>query len=490
MRAVDPLVLVWALYRVNIRNGQAERVERGSLDTNSWWTKDGVPVLRQDVNGTGTVATFLARATGQADWKIVRKARMSDLGSPDFDFLVPTADPNVWLVSAMTEQDTARVVRKFDLSTVSFGDIVLRHPDRDVASCLVDNQRRLVGAAYGDDRLGYEFADAEIAPHYRGICKYFSNDSNVEIADITDDHNRMLLRVSSPTDPGGYYFYDRAAHNLKGLDSIRPWLTSERLAPMEMLEVRAKDGQTLRAYLTAPRAGGLRPLVVMPHGGPEERDTYDFDLFAQTFAAQGWLVLQPNFRGSGGYGRTFAEAGHRHWGDLMQQDVEDAADQVLASGRADPRRVAIWGASYGGYSALMGAVRRPDFYRCAVSLAGIGDVAAQLAFQRRDDPDGVIYDYEIRRVGDPKTDADLIAAESPVKHIAAIKAPILLLHGTDDQIVDPAQSRQMADALKQAGKPYSYVEVKDAGHHMSEWDEKATRLILQTSVDFLAKALA
>ncbi|HEY1427211.1 MAG TPA: alpha/beta fold hydrolase, partial [Caulobacteraceae bacterium] len=234
---------------------------------------------------------------------------------------------------------------------------------------------------------------------------------------------------------------------------------------------------------------GPRPLVVMPHGGPELRDNYDFDLFAQAFAAQGWMVLQPNFRGSGGYGRAFAQAGHKHWQDLMQADIEDAADQVIASGRVDRKRVAIWGASYGGYAALMGAVRRPDFYRCAVSLAGVTNLATMLAFDRRQDPDGMIYAYEIVRVGDPKTDAALIASESPVNHASAITTPVLLLQGTKDKVVDPGQAREMAAALKAAGKTCSYVELPGAGHHLNEWDEKTTKTILQTSVDFIAKAL-
>jgi dipeptidyl aminopeptidase/acylaminoacyl peptidase len=450
---------------------------------------DGVPVLREDVNGSRTLTTFYARPPGQADWKLARQARRSDLDKPDFEFLAPTENPNVWLVSTMSETDGAKAVHRFDLTTLALGDVVLQHPDRDIGSCLVDGQRRLVAASYGDDRLGYEFADKSLVPHYRGICTYFTNDSNVELVDITADHDRLLVHVSSPTDPGGYYFYDRAAHNLKGLDSTHPWLSSDRLAPMEMLEAKAADGQMLRAYLTAPRAAATRsPLIVMPHGGPELRDTYDFDLFAQLFAAQGWMVLQPNFRGSGGYGRAFAEAGHRHWGDLMQQDLEDSTDRVIASGRVDPKRVAIWGASYGGYAALIGAVRRPDFYRCAVSLAGICDIASMLEFERRDDPDGLLYQYDVRRLGDPKVDTDLLVAESPVKHVAAIKIPILLMHGAKDRIVDPAQSRLMADALKQASKPCTYIELKDAGHHISEWDDKAMKTILQTSVDFLGKA--
>jgi dipeptidyl aminopeptidase/acylaminoacyl peptidase len=491
MMAGDPHEGVWALYTVDIRTGLSHLYERGGLDTTGWWTKDGVPVLRRDAVGDGRrVEALYARLPGHADWKFLRKYRLNEVDKPDFDVLAPTEDASVFLVATMGDSDSAKAVRKWDLATGALGDLVVSHPDRDIEDCLIDSRRRLVAAAYGDDRIGYEFADASLAPHFRGISKFFGDDSNVVLADITPDHNRMLARVSSPTDRGGYYFYDRAAHRLQGLDLTHPWLASSQLAKVEMLDVKARDGQALRAYLTAPLAGGPRPLVVMPHGGPELRDTYQFDLFAQAFAAQGWLVLQPNFRGSGGYGRAFAEAGHRHWGDLMQADVEDAADQVIGSGRVDAKRVAIWGASYGGYAALMGAIRRPDFYRCAVSLAGVTDLATMLAWEKTQDPDGLIYAYEIKRIGDPKTDGALIAAGSPVTHVAAIKTPVLLMHGTKDKIVDPAQSREMAAALKSAGKTCSYVELPGAGHHLNEWDEKTRTTILQTSVDFIGKSFA
>ena len=491
MMAADPSEDVWALYSVDTYAGSVRRLERGNTGTTWWWTEGGVPVLRRDAVGDGRrVEALYARPKGQTEWKFLRKVRRNEVDKPDFDFLAQSEEANVWLVSTMGDGDSAKTVRKFDLGTGALGDVVLAHPERDIEACLVDPRRGLVAAAYGDDRIGYEFADASLAPHFHGINKFFGDDSNVELVDITADHNRMIALVSSPTDRGGYYFYDRAAHRLEGLDLTHPWLPSSQLAKMEMLDVKARDGQALRAYLTVPLVGGPRPLVVMPHGGPELRDTYRFDLFAQAFAAQGWLVLQPNFRGSGGYGRAFAEAGHRRWGDLMQADVEDAADQVIASGRVDAKRVAIWGASYGGYAALMGAIRRPDFYRCAVSLAGVANIATMLSWERKQDPDGLVYAYDVRRVGDPKTDGALIAAESPVTHAAAIKAPVLLMHGSKDNIVDPAQSREMAAALKNAAKSYSYVELPDAGHHLDEWDEKTRRTILQTSVDFIGKAFA
>ncbi len=490
MRAWGGAFGKWSLYYVDIRSGEATLCEDGTIDTTWWYTEKGVPVLRQDTNSSGSVLTLYARAQGEKDWKFVRKVRVDELDRLDFQIIGPTEEANVWLARTNSDTDSAAVLRSFDLKTLVVGDVVAQHAGRDLYNCLVDGHRRYLGASYIDDRLAYEFADASFAGHFRGINHFFDNDANVDLVQVTDDHNRFLMFVSGPTDPGGYYFYDRKATRLQGLDLAFPWLTPDRLGKVEMLDIKTRDGTVIRAYLTVPLATGPRPLVVMPHGGPESRDSYDFDVFAQTFAAQGWMVLQPNFRGSGGYGNAFAEAGHKHWGDRMQEDVDDAVAQVLATGRVDPKRVAIWGWSYGGYAALEGAVRHPELYRSAVSGAGISDLAAMLATEQKNDPDGPTYHYWVENIGDPKTDAAAIADASPRNHAAAIKSPLLLLHGTEDKVVDPAQSKVMADAMHSAGRPVSYVVLPGAGHHVTDWDDKTYKTILQTSVDFIAKSFA
>jgi len=245
----------------------------------------------------------------------------------------------------------------------------------------------------------------------------------------------------------------------------------------------------LTAYLTIPLASGPRPLIVMPHGGPELRDRVDFDRFAQIFAAQGWMVLQPNFRGSGGYGQAFAKAGKKHWGDLMQADVEDAVAQVLASGRVDTTRIAICGASYGGYAALMGAVRRPELYKAVVAIAGDSDLVESIAFSRsKDGADSEAYRYWLGSIGNPETDRAMMEAASPARQASRIQAPVLLIHGTEDRIVAPKQSRIMAQALKAAGKPVELVELPDVGHRNLDVDD--WKLVYTKSVAHIARAFS
>lgn len=380
-------------------------------------------------------------------------------------------------------------LRPFDIRTMTFGQPVASRPDRDIEGALTDTRGRLVAAVSTDDRVAYSFTDKTLAPHFRGIEAFFNKACNVRLHDMSEDRTRFLAQVSGPRLPTAFYFYDLPNRRLQPVALAKPWLKEASLAPVEMLDVRTRDGVTIRAYLTIPLAPGPRPLVVVPHGGPVARDVHDFDLFAQAFAAQGWLVLQPNFRGSGGYGQAFAEAGHGRWGDRMQEDVEDAVAQVLALGRADPKRVAIWGASYGGYAALMGAVRRPELYRAAVSVAGVADLPEMLSDQKRDGgEDSPYYQLWVRRIGDPIKDADKLAAFSPRRRVGDIQAPVLLIHGADDQVVPLDQSKMMAAALRGSGKSVELLTLRETGH--SNWEPKVTRQVVERSVAFLAKALA
>lgn len=490
MRAWEPRGVARALYRVNVYSGEATFVERGSSATDDWSTQNGQAVLRWDYNARGTAGTLYGRSPGETDWKPIRRiARYDGFNRPDFAIVAVTEKAGVFLAVQRGEGEDMASLRPFDIRTMAFGEPVASRPDRDIEGALTDVRGRLVAAMSTDDRVVHSFADKTLAPHFRGIEASIGKASNVRLYDMNEDRSRFLIQASGPRLPTAYYFYDLPKRRLQPVALARPWLKEASLAPVEMLDVRTRDGATIRAYLTVPLASGPRPVVVMPHGGPVARDVYDFDLFAQSFAAQGWLVLQPNFRGSGGYGQAFAAAGHGRWGDRMQEDVEDAVAQVLAAGRGDLGRVAIWGASYGGYAALMGAVRRPELYRAAVSVAGVADLPEMLAYEKREGgEDSPYYQLWVRRIGDPVKDAGKLASFSPRRRARDIQAPVLLIHGTDDQVVPLEQSRMMASALKGAGKSVELLTLRDTGH--SNWEPKVTRQVVETSVAFLSKALA
>lgn len=476
------------LYKLHVATGAAELVERGGPSTNNWEVQNGRAILRWEFYTGGGFGAIMSRPEGETEWKVVRRVRRTELVRPDFDLLGDTGEPGIFLVATVVEGDPSIAIRKWDVRSGELGEIVAQRPNLDVDGALFDQGGKYVGAMFTEDRLTYDFVDKKLTPHFRGVESFFGKECNLAIVDLSQDHNRMLLAVSGPRLPMAYYFYDLQARRLENLGVTKPWLGEERLAKVDLLDVRLRDNQIMRAYLTQPLASGPRPLVVMPHGGPELRDSQVYDIYAQVFAAQGWLVLQPNFRGSGGYGRAYADAGRRRWGDLMQEDVEDAVAHVLASGRADPKKVVLWGASYGGYAALMGAVRNPDLYKAVVSLAGPSDLVRFMEDRRSYGVDNPYYQYWVETVGDPKADLATLQKFSPALRAAEIKAPVLLVHGLADNNVLPNQSRIMADALRAARKSVEHLELRGAGH--TDWEDDDERTLIETSVTFLAKALA
>lgn len=487
MKAYNPDFNAWWLYKVDIYSGKAVVVERGELTTWSWETQNGVPVLRYDTNARGTVMSIYVRPPGVKDWTFYRKARWGDWAKLDFVIVGPTKEPGVMLAKAFEEGKDTLVLRKFDLRTMTLGETVGGLAGHDVENALSTPAGDLLATGYTEDRRNYQFADPAFAAHFRALNKYLGGECNIHFFNVSADANRFLAWVDGPRDPGSYYFYDRVAKRFDALGQAQPWLTQDRLAKVETLAVKTRDGATITAYLTVPLASGPRPLVVMPHGGPEVRDSIRFDAFAQVLAAQGWLVLQPNFRGSGGYGEAFADAGRKRWGGRMQEDVEDAVAQVVASGRVGPGKIAICGYSYGAYAALMGAVRNPDLYKAVVAIAGDSDLIETIAFAKAEEgADSLAYEYWIKSIGDPAKDGDMMRAASPALHADKIKAPVLLIHGTEDEIVAPKQSRIMAQALRAAGKSVEHVEIKGRGHRDLEEDD--WKLVYTKTVDHIAKA--
>jgi dipeptidyl aminopeptidase/acylaminoacyl peptidase len=285
----------------------------------------------------------------------------------------------------------------------------------------------------------------------------------VEIVDFTTDGNYALVEVSGSDNPGDFYLFDRRSKKTDYLASRGQWLDQNQLAPKQPVSLHARDGLVLHGYLTVPRGKDANklPLVVWIHAGPhDERDASGYQRDVQILAFGGYAVLQVNFRGSAGYGRAFAEAGYRRWGREMQDDVTDATRWAIAQGIADPERICIGGFAYGGYAAMMGVVREPDLYRCAISYAGPHDLRMLYRI-------GDIEDSEFGRnylklvIGEDKSE---LADASPVTHAAKIRTPVLLLAGNMDRRVPVAHAKDMAAALRKAGKPVELIVKSREGH--------------------------
>lgn len=484
---VDTRDGVLTLYKVDVTTGVAEVQERGGGRTTRFYVDaDGRPVLRFDANLRGTAYDVLARAPGETAWKSIR--RVNVLVDYEYNIVGAGERPGTMLVAARQGEEDFRTLREFDLASGAYGPALLTLPDSDVEDAVFDTDGRLAAATYTTDRRAYAFADKGWAPHLRAIDKLLEGECNLLVSSLHAPTSRMILRARGPREPGLILFYDRNGARLETLASARHDLDPPKLSKGSAFTVKCRDGATIQAFLHAPPGGKPGPLVVMPHGGPEARDSLDWDRWVQILGAQGWWVLQPQFRGSAGYGRAFTRAGHGRWGDLMQWDVEDAVEQTLATAGLDRSRIAIMGASYGGYAALMGSVLRPDLYKAVISICGVSDLPQILADEKRDDDTQgeVVYGLWRERIGDPQVDAERLVRASPARRAAEIKAPVLLYHGKEDRIVYPNQSRLMAAALQRAGKSVQHVEVDDVGHPY--WPNEDDQALMEGCVAFIKRA--
>jgi len=488
MLAWEPIRSMPALYKVDVNDGSASVLEYGALRTYNWLTQNGVPMIRLDGDRRDMVTHIMSRGSGQADWKPVRDIRMDQ--TPDFTIYGPTDRPGVFMAATRTAGEDKVSVREVDLKTMAIGP-PLYTPERvDLDGVWSDRRGKALAAAYGEDLNAYEFFDKTFRPHFAGIQRYFGPELSIELRDVDDARTRYLGVARGPREPGSHFLYDRGSRAVIELGQAMPHLTAQRLGKAWPMSVRTRDGAAIRAYLTQAASGAPGPLVVMPHGGPEVRDRYGFDRWAQALAARGWWVLQVNFRGSGGYGLEFARQGWRRWGERMQEDLEDALAQALAEHSLEAGRVAIFGASYGGYAALMGGVRRPELYKAVVSVSGVSDLPEILRWERSEDDTSTkqFYGFWRDRIGDPETDEAMLASASPRRRAAEFRAPVLLAHGALDASVPVDQSRAMAKALNAAGKRVEYWEIKKAGH--SPATPEAEHDLLARVIGFLEKALA
>jgi dipeptidyl aminopeptidase/acylaminoacyl peptidase len=344
---------------------------------------------------------------------------------------------------------------------------------------------RMIGAI---GRAGCVFFDNELKARWNAVLSAFP-DERVDLISSSDDFGKILVRVFGPADGYIYALFDWSSHHTYILGKVYDGLVA--VAEVKAVSYSAGDGLTIPAYLTLPRgkAAASLPLIVLPHGGPVEADTDRFDWWPQALAAQGYAVLQPNYRGSN-LGYAFLAKGFGEYGRKMQTDVSDGVGYLAKQGIIDPKRVCIVGASYGGYVALAGITMQPEVYRCAVSVAGLSNLKRMLqwtnlqstSFSERHG-DSVRQRFWDRFMGVTGPNDPALAAISPIEHVSAVQGRVLLIHGKDDTVVPYDQSDVMVSALKRAGKSVEFVTLKNEDHWLSR---SATRLqMLEATVAFL-----
>lgn len=290
---------------------------------------------------------------------------------------------------------------------------------------------------------------------------------DVSITSQSRDENIRLIHAGNDRTYGTYYLYDGKENKLTKVADIAPWIKEEEMCAMNPITYTSRDGLTIEGYLTLPKGYTMEnaknlPVVVNPHGGPWARDSWGYNPEVQFLASRGYAVLQMNFRASTGYGRKFTELGYKQWGQAMQNDITDGVEWLIKKGIADPKRVAIYGASYGGYATLAGVTFTPDLYACAVDYVGVSNL---LSFMNTIPPYWKpLLDMMHEMIGDPETDKEMMEKYSPVFHVDQIKAPLFIAQGANDPRVNKAESDQMVEALKKRGVEVEYMVKENEGH--------------------------
>jgi dipeptidyl aminopeptidase/acylaminoacyl peptidase len=472
--------------QLDIYNGKKTRIE--SLPYNGAYalaSRDGqINFIGWSDENSDMHASY--RKTKDEKWKEVETTFELD------DEFLPVAINQEGTKAYFTGPDGEHQIKSmFELDLVSGKHSkVFTNLETDLSGWLldVDSLEPVVGYTY-PNKGKYFYANTQnpLARAHRMLEKAFAG-KDISITSRTRDGSVMLVKVDSDINPGEYYLFDINTKNAEFLWANSSWIDPRLMTSMEAIEVKARDGVTLKGYLTLPGDNSLaantkpHPLVVLPHGGPHSvRDHWEFNPEIQLLANRGYAVLQINFRGSGGYGEVFEKLGYRHWGDDMINDIVDATNWVMEQGYANSDRVCIYGASYGGYAALMSTVRAPDLFKCAIGYVGVYNL--EYMHEKGDIPKfwgGSGYlDKVIGR------DKQQLQEFSPINHVDKIKAAVMLIHGNNDQRVPIIHAKKMRSELKKAGKNVTWLSYGNSGHGV--WDVENRKQLYSGILDFLGK---
>ncbi|WP_162875541.1 alpha/beta hydrolase family protein [Sphingomonas crusticola] len=474
--------------RVDLASGLVTTVQASQSPILAWFA-DANGVVRAGIGRDGKHPAIFYRT--KADEPLRRstpppppKGKADDGGDDMLETIRFDGPGNTKL--AISNRQTGRFsVYEYDLEHDTFGKALFEHPKVDVDRLVIDAGGYTVsGIAYEDDRPRVKWLDAEQGRLQAQIDRIFPNTVNT-MTSRSQDGNLVVVETMGPDSAGMSYLFDRKARIMKGLLPAFDNRETLHLSPVRAFDFKARDGLEIPGYLTLPvgKATKALPLIVMPHGGPFARDRWGYDPYVQFLASRGYAVLQPQFRGSTGFGRSFVEKGYGQWGAAMQDDLLDGIAALAREGTIDPKRVCIVGISYGGYAAEWGAARDAAHYRCAISLAGVSDIRAQLRHDR-----SLFYApryaaaWAKKVEGEEKRDLD---AFSPLQQQTAITIPLLIAHGEADNNVPANQSHQLVKALQRRNATVEGLFYKGEGHGLTDAKNQAD--FLSHVEAFLAK---
>ena len=449
---------VFDVYKFNVKTGETTLVAKNPGNILQW-IADRNGNIRIAVASDGVEGAVLYRDTEKDEFKPFIEIEAGD----DIMPLGFSKDNQSFYATSNKGRDKVEVV-EYDLEGKE--TVIMSHPDVDVSGVLYSAQQdKVLYGIYVTDKMHYQFFDKNFEQLFRKVQQKLGvTESELGINDYNKDMTKFIVCISSDTLFGKYYYYDSTTDELTELATLSPWLKSEELAEMQPISYKSRDGLTIHGYLTLPKnkkAENL-PLIVNPHGGPWYRDTWGFNPEVQLLANRGYAVLQVNFRSSTGYGKKFLQAGNKQWGLKIQDDITDGVQWAIDQGIADPERIGIYGASFGGYATLAGITFTPDLYAAAVDYVGVSNIFTLL--------DTIPPYWETmrnmfyERVGHPEKDKELLTAVSPVFHADRIKTPLFVAQGANDPRVNQAESDQIVEALRARDVEVEYMLKDNEGH--------------------------
>ena len=457
---------VFDVYRINVNTGEMQMIAENPGNYTGWAT-DWDGKLRLAVTTDGVNSTLMFRNTEAEKFAPLVTTSFRETIAP----LLFTADNRQLYVATNIGRDKTAIV-KYDVENKKELEKIFEHPEVDVTTLLSSRKRRVItGVSFTTDKTQYHFIDKQRGDLQRDLERRLPG-YEVRLAGCNLEEDKCLVRTFTDRSLGAYYFYNLKSKDFRKLTDVSPWLNDKDLAPMRPIKYRSRDGLTINGYLTLPKGLPERnlPVVVNPHGGPWYRDQWGYNPEVQFLANRGYAVLQVNFRGSTGYGRKFWEASFKQWGKTMQDDITDGVQWLIKQGIADPKRIGIYGGSYGGYATLAGLVYTPDLYAAGVDYVGVSNL---FTFIKAIPPYWKPYlEMLYEMIGHPEKDKDLLTAASPVFHSDKIKVPLLIAQGANDPRVNKAESDQMVEALKKRGIEVPYIVKTNEGHGFSNEENR------------------
>ncbi|WP_227711101.1 alpha/beta hydrolase family protein [Novosphingobium ovatum] len=468
-----------AAHRVNVETGAHKVVRASQVDVFDW-VADGSGQVRAGYaldDRTGTARVFYRSETGGL--RVIDRANVRARESVEMPVAFIPGGEGAVVIRNATDKP-ARLVQ-VDMATQKDTATLYTAPEGSrIAAVQTGRDGAVLGVRLEGAQAGLRWLDPTLAEAQALFAKVLG-DRRATILSHSDDRKKMLVRVDRADSPGALYYYDSGEGVLRRVAWFNEQLQNRRLADVSLARYKARDGLEIEAVLTRPQGteGKRLPVVVMPHGGPWAHDSNNYDYWAQYVASLGYLVIQPNFRGSTGYGEAFERKGEGQLGLAMQDDLNDALNWAVAQGMADGKRACLVGASYGGYASLWGVVRDPGVWRCAVAVAPVTSL-------RRDVNDMADGNYQANqsRIAWERMTPDF-GAVSPANGVARITAPVLFIHGRHDTTVMPNQSDMMVGRMRGAGKQVDYVQLPEADHYFARQADRLS--LLQATGAFLQK---